>query len=426
MATNQERTHGKSTRLICLVGVLSIAVLLAGCNKKESAKEGKGTAVVEKKEDQETKQGPGTKGGREPKEEPGVVILSKEKQRTSGIEVNKIALESVSIPLSTTAVIELNADRVSKVSPRVTGRVVRVLASQGDRVKAGQPLAYLDSVELDQTWAEYVKAKARLELAQKNLKREETLFEKKVSPEKDVLKARQEVTETEADLNLSRERFGLLGGIDISQVEQQKNGGGDERHPLIPIKSTITGAVLEKALSQGEVVGPEKVLFTVSDLSALWVVIDTYEKDIPRLRIGTAVKISVTAFPDREFGGTISLISDVVDEKTRTVKARVTVDNTAGILKPGMFAKASIDSGKDSSARKVIAVPEEAVFLDGSERYVFIQEGDERFVARRVSVGPASGLRIEIKEGLKVGDVVVTRGVFTLKSELKKETLQAE
>jgi len=240
------------------------------------------------------------------------------------------------------------------------------------------------------------------------------------------LKARQEVTETEADLNLSRERFRLLGGIDISQVEQQKNGGGDERHPLIPITSTITGAVLEKALSQGEVVGPEKVLFTVSDLSALWVVIDTYEKDIPRLRIGTAVKISVTAFPDREFGGTISLISDVVDEKTRTVKARVTVDNTAGILKPGMFAKASIDSGKDSSARKVIAVPEEAVFLDGSERYVFIQEGDERFVARRVSVGPASGLRIEIKEGLKVGDVVVTRGVFTLKSELKKETLQAE
>lgn len=426
MATNQKFTHRKSIRLICLVGALSAAVFLAGCNRKESAKEGKGTAVVEKKEDQETKQGPGTKEGREPKKEPGVVILSKEKQRTSGIEVNKIALESVSIPLSTTAVIELNADRVSKVSPRVTGRVVRVLASQGDRVKAGQPLAYLDSVELDQTWAEYVKAKARLELAQKNLKREETLFEKKVSPEKDVLKARQEVTETEADLNLSRERFRLLGGIDISQVEQQKNGGGDERHPLIPITSTITGAVLEKALSQGEVVGPEKVLFTVSDLSALWVVIDTYEKDIPRLRIGTAVKISVTAFPDREFGGTISLISDVVDEKTRTVKARVTVDNTAGILKPGMFAKASIDSGKDSSARKVIAVPEEAVFLDGSERYVFIQEGDERFVARRVSVGPASGLRIEIKEGLKVGDVVVTRGVFTLKSELKKETLQAE
>ena len=411
MATNQERTHRKSTGLICLVGVLSIAVLLAGCNKKESAREGKGPETGGKKEYHETT-----------KEEPGVVILSKERQRTSRIEVNKIALESVSIPLSTTAVIELNADRVSKVSPRVTGRVVRVLASQGDRVNAAQPLAYLDSVELDQTWAEYVKAKARLELAQKNLKREETLFEKKVSPEKDVLKARQEVTETEADLNLLRERFRLLG-IDVSQVEQQKNGGGYERHPLIPITSTITGAVLEKALSQGEVVGPEKVLFTVADLSTLWVILDIYEKDIPRLRVGTPAKISVTAFPDKEFRGTISLISDGLDEKTRMAKARVTVDNSSGLLKLGMFAKASIGSGKDSSAPKVIAVPEEAVFLDGLERYVFIQEGDERFVARRVSVGPASGLRMEIKEGLKAGDTVVTKGVFELKSELKKETL---
>jgi RND family efflux transporter MFP subunit len=131
----------------------------------------------------------------------------------------------------------------------------------------------------------------------------------------------------------------------------------------------------------------------------------------------------VTAFPDKEFRGTISLISDVLDEKTRMAKARVTVDNSSGLLKPGMFAKASIDSGKDSGARKVIAVSEEAVFLDGSERYVFIQEGDERFVARRVSVGAASGQKIEITGGLKTGDTVVTRGIFALKSELKKETL---
>ncbi len=108
------------------------------------------------------------------------------------------------------------------------------------------------------------------------------------------------------------------------------------------------------------------------------------------------------------------------------MKARVSIDNRDGFLKPGMFATASIDSVKDPRAEKVIAVPEEAVFLDGSERYVFIHEGDGRFVVRRVSVGPASGPKIEIKEGLKVGDAVVTKGVFTLKSELKKETLQGE
>ena len=138
-----------------------------------------------------------------------------------------------------------------------------------------------------------------------------------------------------------------------------------------------------------------------------------------------AAKVSVTAFPERAFRGKISYTGDVIDEKTRTAKARVTIDNSSGLLKPGMFAAVSIDSAR-GSIQKSIVVPEEAVFLDGSERYVFVQEGDERFVARRVSPGTALGPRIEIKEGLKVGEAVVTKGIFTLKSELKKETLQAE
>ncbi len=364
------------------------------------------------------------KEGAEKKEEPGIVVLSQEKQKASGIELHRVSRESVSIPLSTSAVIELNADKVSKVSPRVTGRVVSVTASQGDRVKAGQSLALLDSVELDQAWAEYIKAKARLELAQQNLKREETLFEKKVSPEKDVLKARQELTETEADLNLSRERFRLLG-IDISRVEQEKNGRGTEPHPMIPIASAITGVILEKTASQGEVAGPEKTLFTVADLSTLWVILDIYEKDISRLHSGTAAKISVTAFPDKEFKGKISLISDVLDEKTRTVKARVTVDNTAGILKPGMFATVIIDTTKDR-AEKIIAIPETAVLLEGSTRYVFVQADPERFKKREITILRTFGKRVEVIEGLKEAETIVAKGAFILKSEMKKEELTEE
>jgi cobalt-zinc-cadmium efflux system membrane fusion protein len=101
--------------------------------------------------------------------------------------------------------------------------------SQGERVNAGQPLAFIDSVELDQAWAEYVKMKSRHELALSNFNREKRLFEQKVSPEKDVLKARQELREAEADLTLSRERFRLLG-IDVQRIENQKDNGYD--HPL--------------------------------------------------------------------------------------------------------------------------------------------------------------------------------------------------
>ncbi len=379
---------------------------------------GKGSDVTEtKKASSSEKQ----KEEKAAKKEEGVVTLSQEKQKEFGVKTTRVTSEELSIPISATACIELNADRISKISSRMPGKILRVNASQGDRVGPNQPLAYLDSPEIDLTWADYLKTKSRLDLARTNLKREETLFEKRVSPEKDVLKARQELKETEADLNLAREKFRILG-IDISHFEEKKTNG---EHPLVPISSPIGGVVIEKSVSQGEVVSPDKILFVVANLSNLWVVIDILEKDVGLIRSGLSAHVSVTAFPGRTFKGKISYAGDIIDEKTRTAKARVSVDNSSGLLKPGMFATVSIDSAK-GSIQKAVAVPEEAVFLDGSERYVFIQEGNERFVPRRVSVGSASGLKIEIKEGLKTGETVVTKGVFTLKSELKKETLQAE
>lgn len=392
---------------LTLILFVGIAIFISGCNKKESPEEEKPAA--EKKEGHE-------------KEEPSVVILSEEKQKVAGIETARVAFESISVPISATAVIELNADRVSKINPRTSGKIVKITVSLGDRVKAGQPLAYFDSPELGQIWAEYLKAKGRVELAGKNLKREETLFERKVSPEKDVLKARQELSEAEADFNLSKERLRLLG-VDVTQFETQRNNGD---HPLLPLSSPISGAVIEKNVSQGEVVGPEKVLFTVANLSTLWVVIDIYEKDIPRLKTGMEVKLAVTAFPDKDFRGRISYIGDVVDEKTRTVKARVTVDNSGGLLKPGMFATVSIAAAKVQQVEKVIAIPEEAVLIEGTSRYVFVQIGADRFKRRDITVGRAFGKKLEVTEGLNENDTVAIKGAFILKSELKKESLEAE
>ena len=406
MITRKELKMRNNFIMLILILFLGTAVFISGCGKKESPKDEKPSAAVEKKE----------------KEEPGVVTLSEEKQKGAGIEVQKIAQEPISAPLAATAVIELNADRVSKISPRTSGRIIKLTASLGDRVKAGQPLAYFDSPELGQIWAEYLKAKGRAGLARKNLQREETLFEKKISPEKDVLKARQELSEVEADLNLSKERFRLLG-IDISQSEIQK--GRNDDHPLISISSAIGGAVIEKTVSQGEVVGPEKVLFTVADLSALWVVIDIYEKDISKVKAGMPVKVLVTAFPEKVFRGRLSYIGDVVDERTRTVKARVTVDNSSGLLKPGMFATVSIDTAK-GEVEKVIAIPEEAILLEGTTRYVFVQLSPERFKQRDITIGRAFGKKLEVIEGLKEGDTIAVKGVFILKSELKKESLEAE
>jgi cobalt-zinc-cadmium efflux system membrane fusion protein len=276
-------------------------------------------------------------------------------------------------------------------------------------------------VELDQAWSEYVKSKSRLELALSNLKREETLFEKKISPEKDVLKARKDLSEAEADLTLSREKFRLLG-IDLTQMELQKNYGSGDSHPFIQISSVIDGVVIEKSVTQGEVVSPEKVLFTVADLSNLWVLIHLYEKDVPRLKTGMAVKVSVTAFPDRDFRGTVSYIGDVVDEKTRKVNTRVTINNASGLLKPGMFATVLVDT-KTAEVEKALTIPETAVLIEGSTRYVFLQVGPDRFKKQDITIGRTLGKKMEVTAGLKEGDPVVIKGAFTLKSELNKEGL---
>ncbi|PKN66470.1 MAG: efflux RND transporter periplasmic adaptor subunit [Deltaproteobacteria bacterium HGW-Deltaproteobacteria-15] len=402
-----------SNSLTAAVVLFVALTVLVSCDRVESPKEAKASATVDQHKDDHD--------GDET-EHSGDVVLSPEQMKAAGVEVKEVTLTGFGPSLTATAVIEPNNDRMSRIGAKVAGRIAKVTAVLGDRVKAGQPLAYLESVELDQAWSEYAKSKGKRSLAAANLKREETLFEKKIAPEKDVLQARQELSEAEADLALSAKRLRILG------VEESKLGSPSDavknNHLLMVISSPIPGAVVEKTVTPGEMVSPEKTLFIVSDLSSLWVVIDVYEKDLGRLKAGMEVKLLVAAYPDTPFKGNISYVGDFMDQNTRTVKARVTIDNKDGFMKPGMFATVSMDSIKEPLAEKIIAVPEEAIFLDGSERYVFVDEGEGRFAPRRVSIGRVSGETIEIKEGLKAGDAVVAKGVFALKSELKKGTLE--
>jgi cobalt-zinc-cadmium efflux system membrane fusion protein len=191
------------------------------------------------------------------------------------------------------------------------------------------------------------------------------------------------------------------------------------------VTSPVGGIVIEKAVTQGEVVNSDKMLFLVADLSTLWVSIDVYEKDMSRLKVGAGVKVSATAFPDKVFKGKISYISDVVDEKTRTEKARVTIDNASGLLKPGMFATVMTEA-RDGGTEQLIAVPEEAVQIEGALRYVFVQSSPDQFKRRDVETGRALGKSVEIKAGLKEGEVIAVKGAFILKSELKKGEIEGD
>ena len=404
--------RAKRAIFIAFILLSALVVLTAGCGKKEAHEDGV-NKTAEKHES-------GHKGN-DRKEEQGVVTLSPEMQKSSGIEVRPVVLESAAVPFSATAAIEMNMDRTARISTRVAGKAVKINVSQGDRIKTGQILAWLDSVELDQIWSDYRKAQGRLELARKTLRREETLFQKEISPEKDVLKARQELDEAEAEINLARERFRLVG-IDVSQFAANRGNGS---HPLVPVASPAGGVVIEKAITLGEVVHPDKAIFLVADLATLWVAIDVYEKDMSRLKVGTDVKVSVTAFPEKVFKGKISYVADIVDEKTRTEKARVTIDNRSGLLKPGMFATVIAEPGSGGTER-LIAIPEEAMQIEGAARYVFVRVSPGKFARRDIETGRSFGKNLEVVRGLKEGEVFAVKGAFILKSELKKGELEGD
>lgn len=380
-----------------------IALLIIGCIEKKEYKS-ESTLISDKK-------------GTSAEENHNILILPREKQKEANIEVEKASFQYLPVPFSSTAVIEVNPDKISKISSKISGKVVKILVSQGEKVYIGQVLAYYDSPEIWQYHSEYIRSKSKVELARKNLKREESLYEKKISPEKDLIKARAELEEAEAELKSIVEKTRILN-IDLSTFNENRR-----TENLIPIVSPISGVIIEKNITLGETVNPEKILFTIADLSALRVAIDIPEKDISKIKLGMPAKISVVSYPETFFNGKVSLISDMIDEHTRTAKAVVILNNSRGLLKPGMFCMITIDSLNIKEDKKNIVVPEDAVVIDGDERYVFVKIDDEKFEKRNIKAGIISGKMIEIIDGLKDGEIVVTKGTFILKSELKKEEL---
>jgi cobalt-zinc-cadmium efflux system membrane fusion protein len=170
----------------------------------------------------------------------------------------------------------------------------------------------------------------------------------------------------------------------------------------------------------GEHVKPERKLYTVSNLNTLWAMIDAYEKDLPFITKESKVTISSSIYPDKKFAGKVAYISDLIDEKLRTVKIRVEVDNAERLLKPNMYIQGIIENREDD--QKMLSIPEEAIQnLDG-EKIVFVLEKGDIFVVRHVKLGNKVGDHRIIAQGLKEGDRLVIKGAFHLKAEISKAT----
>ncbi len=345
--------------------------------------------------------------------EVGVVRVDKSIQEEI-ITIKDVGSLDIDITLKTTGEVRPNQDRFVIVAPRIPGVIKEVFADWGDCVKKGQKLAILDSIELGEARADYMKAMAMLSMAKKNYSREESLYSQNICSKKQFLEAKTAYEQVQIELKTQKEKLKLLGQNE-SDIENIEKGPVS---PLFTISAPFDGTVIEKNVAVGGLKEAFAPLFTVSDLTRLWVWFDVYEKDITKVKRGNKVIISVASYTEEQFEGLVTYIGATVSEKTRTVKVRAEVDNQHDKLKPGMFAKVMLLTETEIDSP---VVPEETVQTDGQKYFVFVPLRDGYFLRRDVILGARTGGYVKVVSGLNSSDRVVVKGGFLLKSEIMKE-----
>jgi len=358
------------------------------------------------------------KGAQKGEQGPGSVKMAPEKQKLHGVLVAEVKMQRLGGTIAATGKVEVNADRIAHVSPRISGKIVSVGASLGDSVSSGQSLATLDSVELGEALGRYHQSMTKLALAQSSKERIKNLVERKIAARKDILQAETDFKTAQTELHTDEERLSLFG---VSTASLKEEG---HKKPLLPVRSPIGGVITEKHAIVGELSDPSKSLYTVADLSSVWVLVDINEKDLAKVHKGQAATVSVGAFAGLKLKGRITYIADLVNEATRTVKARIEVANPGRKLKPEMFASVELALPADTPA--VLAVPEDAVQELEGAKVLFVTANGTEFAPRKVELGRASGGMAQVLSGLKQGERYAVKGSFLLKSDLKKGELGEE
>jgi cobalt-zinc-cadmium efflux system membrane fusion protein len=342
-----------------------------------------------------------------------VITLTKEAVERAGIRLTPVSTEATNDRLRLPGVVEPNGYRQVSVTPLVSGRVLRMSAQLGDRVKRGQPLAQVYSPELAEARTKYIAARAMLDAHDRELQRTEKLVEIGAASRQELERIHAEHAAQIAELESARSRLQLLGA-DADQAAANAETG-----PTVNVPSPIDGVVTERFANPGLNVDPGTKLLTIVDLSNVWVIADVYERDLHRVREGVRATVTTNAYSDRSFEGTISYIDPQLNTGTRTAKVRIEVANPRGELRLGMYTDVAIAVGGASS---VLSVPKGAIQNIGDRQVVYlpVPEAPAKFIEREVRVGRSSGDILEVLSGLAAGDSVVSTGSFFVRAEAER------
>lgn len=313
--------------------------------------------------------------------------------------------------------IDFDEARVARIGATVTGRVTELHAALGDTVRPGDTLAMLHSTELGNAQLAYLKAKAQSELLTRNVERARLLLAADVIGAAELQKRESELAVAVAEQRAAADQLRVLGVTQKTMERAAESGGINS---ISSVVATLHGTVVERKVAKGQVVQPADALFTVADLSRVWVIAQVPEGDIANVSAGQAVEIEVPALGNAKVVGRLIHVGDVVNPETRTVMVRTEIDNADRRLKPAMLATMLI------MARPVdrLVVPASAVVREENADHVFVASGENGFRLTQVKLGPEHDGNRAVLSGLAEGARVVAEGAFHLNNERKRKELE--
>lgn len=313
-------------------------------------------------------------------------------------------LETVDDVLDIPAKVQADPSRVVRVFPPAGGRLVRVSVRPGERVERGHVVAVLESSDVSQARADFVKAKAEAEKSEHALQRAKLLFDHKVLSEREYQDAQADDVSAKSELQRASERLRVLG----ARPELSSNE--------VAVVAPISGTILDIGASSGELSkSPDNAnpIATVADLQTVWIIGDVFEKDIGAVKIGSPVEVKLNAYPESSWNGTVSAISDQVDPQSRTLKLRIVLPNPQHKLKPEMFATIRIT--RRGAAE--IVIPQAALLREGGDTAVMVEGSPGKYERRLVTVKALPDSRLAVLSGLKQGESVVVEGAALARTE---------
>jgi membrane fusion protein, heavy metal efflux system len=371
----------------CAVAAVTAAACLAGCSSDERANQATSYSAKESKS-------------------ATAELFTIPDNQMSHVQV--VTVEPVKLPrvLRLTGAVAYNAFNTTPVITQVGGPVSRILVVPGERVKLGQPLLQVSSPDYSLLYAAYLKARDTYRVTDKNYARAQDLYAHHAIAERDLLQAESDRIQAQADLNAALLGLKILGIAKPEELEKAPSSAE------IPLLAPIGGEIVERDVAPGQLLQAGVTqAFVISDMSSVWVLANVYQSDMAAVHVGDQVRVQTDSYPDK-FQGKISFISPALDPNTRTLQARIIVENPGEKLKNNMYVTATVNAGVEQNA---IAVPDASVLRDDENQpFVYVATSSNQFGRRSVEIGQSQAGKTQILKGLNPGDKVVGDGSLFL------------